>query len=84
MKATTSHTAEFKGSRFIFVFQYWPSHPGDRENPPEPAELHIISMVKDDGTNIALPDGDLQPMEYAEIETFLLDEIAKHWDHPEA
>lgn len=83
MKAITSHTAEFKGEQFTFQFQYWPSYSGDRENPPEPAELHIVSMVNADGTNIAIPDPDLQPEEYAEIETFLLDEIAKHWDGPE-
>jgi hypothetical protein len=84
MKKESTLRTVFNGENVTFEFQYRPSYPGDRENPPEAAELNIISATKDDGTKIEIPDVDLKPEEYTVMENHLFEEIGKARDHPEA
>lgn len=75
MKRTLRRIAQYKNQSLNFEFEYWPPYHGDRENPPEPPEINLVSITDASGNNLLIPD--FEEKEYQEITNLLLNLLAE-------
>lgn len=76
-KPIRKRTVIVDGQPLTFDFVYYPGYQGDRINPPDDAEIELLSITDEKGNSIPIPDCDPDDEKYNQYVNALFRDLSE-------